>query len=54
MIYMLSCKCYVKQSVLDFITFCSLENRVGADILCEIFNEWKYRNKRTDKYNIHI
>ena len=50
---MLSCKCHVKQSVIDFISFCSLDNRVDAGILCEIFYEWKNK-KRTDKYNIHI
>ena len=50
---MLSCKCHVQQSVLDFINYCSLGNRVDAGILCEIFNKWKNKNK-TDKYNIHI
>ena len=36
---MISCKCHVKQNVLDFITFCNLDNRGDAGILCEIFNE---------------
>ena len=42
---MLICKYHVQQSVLDFINYCSLDNRVDAGILCEIFNEWKNKNK---------
>ena len=36
---MLICKYHVQQSILDFINYCSLDNRVDAGILCEIFNE---------------
>ena len=42
---MLSCKCHVQQSVLDFIDYCSFDSRVDADVLCEIFDEWKNKIK---------
>ena len=42
---MLSCKCQVNQTVLDFINYCTLHSRVDADILREICNEWKNKIK---------
>ena len=42
---MLSCKCLLQQSVLDFIDYCSFDSRVDAGVLCEIFNEWKKKKK---------
>ena len=51
---MLTCKCNLQQSVLDFIEYCSFDSRVDAGVLCEIFNELKKKKKRTDKSNIYI
>ena len=42
---MLSCKCQVNQTILDFINYCSLHSHVDAAILREICNEWKNKIK---------
>ena len=42
---MLTCKCNLQQSILDFIDYCSFDSRVDAGVLCEIFNEWKKKKK---------
>ena len=43
---MLNYKCHVKKTVLDFINYCSLDNRVDANILHEIYSERKKEKRQ--------
>ena len=50
----LCCKCLVQQSVLDFIEYCSLDNRVNTGLLCELYHEWKTKKMNKQMYHLHL